>query len=229
VLIGICYLLTYLLLLGLESLLGSASTLMKLFWGFQFLFGTLIAMLVRAIFNKMFKKGLIHVDYADNYLLQRISSTAFDVMIVASVCAVSLSVLSQYWIPVLILSTVGGLFTMVYSAKMAKWIYRDEKMEHAVALYGMWTGTVVTAMALLKEIDPEGKSSVPESLVLGSGFGAVIGIPLMMVLSIPVSAWVDDKPMLYVVTFAIFAVYSVVCLLGIKFSKKRYAKKLKDS
>ena len=62
-------------------------------------------------------------------------------MIVASVSAVSISVLSQYLVPVLILSTVGGLFTMIYSAKMAKWIYTEEKMEHAIALYGMWTGT----------------------------------------------------------------------------------------
>ncbi len=228
VLIGVCYLLTYLLLLGLEALLGSQSTLMKLFWGFQFLFGTLIAMAARALFNKLYKKGIIHADYADNYLLQRISSMAFDIMIVASVCAVSLTVLSQYLAPVLILSTVGGIFTMIYSAKMAKWIYRDEQLEHAVALYGMWTGTVVTAMALLKEIDPDGKTSVPESLVLGSGFGAIIGIPLMMVLSIPVSAWVDDKPWLYIVTFAIFVVYSAVCLFGIRLSKKMYTKKLKS-
>jgi len=66
---------------------------------------------------------------------------------------------------------------------------------------------------------------VPESLVLGSGFGAIIGIPLMMVLSIPIAAWVDDKPWLYAVTFGIFIVYSAVCLLGIRYSKRVYAKR----
>ncbi len=65
-------------------------------------------------------------------------------------------------------------------------------MEHAVGLYGMFTGTIVTGMALLKEVDPKGKSSVPESMVLGSGFAALIGIPLMMVLAIPISAWADN-------------------------------------
>lgn len=229
VLIGVCYLLTYLLLIGLEAVLGSSSTLMKLFWGFQFLFGTIIAMGLRKILNKLYEKKIIHVDYEDNYLLQRISSAAFDIMIVASVCAVSLAILSQYLVPILIITTAGGLFTMIYSAKMSKWLYKDEKMEHAIALYGMWTGTVVTAMALLKEVDPEGRTSVPESLVLGSGFGAIIGIPLMMVLSIPVSAWVNDKPLLYILTFAIFAVYSAVCLFGIKYSKKIYAKKTKSN
>ena len=229
VLIGVCYLLTYLLLIGLEVLIGKGSTLMTLFWGFQFLFGTLIAMGARGIFNMLYKKGVVRVDYADNYLLQRISSTAFDIMIVASVCAISLTVLGQYIVPVLILSTVGGLFMMIYSAKMAKWLYKDEQMEHAIGLYGMWTGTVVTAMALLKEVDPDGKTSVPESLVLGSGFGAIIGIPLMMVLSIPIAAWVEDKFWLYIVTFGVFAVYSAVCLLGIKLSKKAYAKGARKS
>ena len=227
VLIGVCYLLTYLLLSGLELLIGKGSTLMTLFWGFQFMFGTLIAMGVRAILNVLSRKGIVRADHADNYLLQRISSTAFDIMIVASVCAVSLAVLGRYLVPVLILSTVGGIFTMVYSAKMAKRLYRSEQMEHAIGLYGMWTGTVVTAMALLKEVDPDGKSSVPESLVLGSGFGAVIGIPLMMVLSIPITAWVEDRFWLYAVTFGVFAVYSAVCLLGIRFSKKMHAKKAK--
>lgn len=224
VLIGVCYLLTFLLLSGLEKLLGKGSTLMTLFWGFQFMFGTLIALGVRAILNVLSNKGIVKADHADNYLLQRISSAAFDIMIVASVSAISLAVLGRYLVPVLILSTVGGLFTMIYSVKIAKWLYREEQMEHTVALYGMWTGTVVTAMALLKEIDPDGKTNVPESLVLGSGFGAVIGIPLMMVLSVPIAAWIGDNYLLYAVTFGIFAVYSCFCLFGIRFSKKLYLK-----
>lgn len=222
VLIGVCYLLTYLLLLGLEALIGKG-TLSTLFWGFQFMFGTLIAMGVRKILNILQRKNVIQTDYADNYLLQRISSVSFDIMITASVCAVSLAVLGAYIVPILIITTIGGIYTMFYSAKMAKWLYKEEQLEHAVALYGMWTGTVVTGMALLKEVDPLGKSNVPESLVLGGGFAAIIGIPLMMVLDLPISAWVNDKPWLYIVTFAVFAVYSTICLLGIKFSKRIYA------
>ena len=228
VLIGVCYLLTYLLLLGLEALIGKG-TLTQLFWGFQFLFGTLIAIGMRSIMDLLNKKNITRVHYVDNYLLQRISSTSFDIMIVAAVSAISLSVLGEYIVPLLILSTVGGLFTMFYSARMARWMYKEEKMEHAIALYGMWTGTVVTGMALLKEVDPKGKTSVPQSLVLGSGVGAIIGIPLMMVLSIPISAWVDDKPWLYIVSFAIFVVYSAICFTAIYLNKRLYAKRSKKT
>lgn len=225
VLIGVVYLLTYLVLIGLEAILGKGSTLMTVFWGFQFLFGTLIALLVRKILNLMQKKEVIKSDYADNYLLQRVSSSAFDIMIIASICAIKMDSVLQYFWPLIILSTVGGIFTMIYSYKMSKWMYKKEQMEHAIGLYGMWTGTIVTGMALLKEVDPEGKSSVPESLVLGSGVGAVIGVPLMMILAVPISAWADNKPFLYVVTFGLFAVYSLVCFLGIYFSKRIYARR----
>ena len=225
VLIGIVYLLTYLVLIGLQALLGKGSTLMTVFWGFQFLFGTLIALGVRKIMNLMQKKKVIKADYADNYLLQRVSSSSFDIMIIASICAITMESVRQYLWPLLILSTVGGIFTMIYSYRVSKWMYKEEQLEHAVGLYGMWTGTIVTGMALLKEVDPKGKTSVPESLVLGSGIGAIIGVPLMMILSIPIAAWADNKPNLYIVTFALFAVYSVVCFLGIYFSKKIYAKR----
>ena len=64
----------------------------------------------------------------------------------------------QYLWPLLILSTLGGIFTMIYSYKISKWMYKEEQMEHAIGLYGMWTGTIVTGMALLKEVDPQGQN-----------------------------------------------------------------------
>ncbi len=225
VLIGAVYLLTYLVLIGLQAILGKGSTLMTVFWGFQFLFGTLIALAVRKILNGLQNKKVIKSDYADNYLLQRVSSSSFDIMIIASICAITMESVRQYLWPLLILSTFGGIFTMIYSYKMSKWMYKTEQMEHAVGLYGMWTGTIVTGMALLKEVDPRGKTSVPESLVLGSGVGAIIGVPLMMILSIPIAAWADNKPNLFIVTFGLFAIYSLVCFFGIFFSKKIYAKR----
>jgi len=225
VLIGITFLLTYLLLIGMQAILGKGSTLMTVLWGFQFIWGTLLALLVRMVLNRLQKRNIVKTDYADNYLLQRVASSAFDIMIIASICAISIKTVGQYIVPLLILSTLGGIFTMVYSHKMAKWMYREEQMEHAIAIYGMWTGTIVTGMALLKEVDPTGKSSVPESMVLGSGFAAVIGIPLMMILAIPIKAWAESRPMLFVLTFALFAAYSIFCFLGIFFSKKIHAKR----
>ena len=174
ILIGICYILTYLLLVGLEKLLAPmgtfGETLSTLFWGFQFLFGTLIAILARTVMDKLRKKKIMKVDYVDNYLLQRISSTSFDLMITASIAAISLTVFRDYLWPVLIITTIGGIATMIYTARMSKWIYKEETLENTVGLYGMWTGTIVTGMALLKEIDPHGKAAFPKILCWAAGW-----------------------------------------------------------
>lgn len=204
-LIGSVYLVTYLLILGLSKLLiplGSfGETVSEMLWGFNFVIGTVVAFGTRIFMDKMRVKRVIRINYADNYLLQRISSSSFDFMITASLAAISISVLKEYLIPILILTTAGGLFTMVYTYYLCKMIYREEQLEHIVALYGMWTGTITTGIALLREIDPYSKSDVPEHLVLGSGFGIFVGFPLMFILALPLQGFKLNQPIYYFWTF----------------------------
>ncbi len=77
------------------------------------------------------------------------------------------AVLKQYFGPIITLTTVGGVFMMFYSYFMCKWIYKKDTIEHIVTIYGMWTGTITTGMALLKELDPNGKTNVPRKSGLG--------------------------------------------------------------
>lgn len=226
VLIAVIYAATYGLLVLLQSLvapLGNfAKTLTDLFWGFNFLFGTLLAILAKKLLDRLKAKKIISVSYADNYLLQRISSGAFDLMIAAGIAAISISVLYDYLIPILIISTVGGLFTMFYTVFMAKRIYDDEIIENIAGLYGMWTGTITTGVALLREIDPEAKTSVTDNLVLGSGFAATLAIPIMLILNVPVTALTQDKPWLYGLTFALLLAYSAIMVICIMITNKKY-------
>lgn len=228
VLIGIVYAATYGLLTLLDiaiSPLGTyADTLSNLFWGFNFLFGTLMALLARLIMGKLKDKGVIHVTYTDNYLLQRISSTSFDIMITAGIAAISITALRDYLWPVLILTTVGAVFTLIYTKILCRKIYREEADEHTVGLYGMWTGTITTGVALLREIDPDSKSHVSEHLVLGSGVAAVLGIPLMLILNVPITGYLTGRPWMYALTFLLLLLYSAFALLGIYLTNKRYDK-----
>jgi len=204
-LIGTAYLVTYLLIWGLQELLtplGSfGETVSEMLWGFNFVIGTVVALVARGIIDRLRVKRIMHHKYADNYLLQRISSASFDFMITASLAAVSLSVLRTNLVPILIITTAGGLFTMVYCFFLCRWIYKDEQLEHIVALYGTWTGTITTGIALLREIDPYSKSRVSENLVLGSGFAIFIGFPLMFILALPLHGFKVNQPIFYFWTF----------------------------
>lgn len=230
VLIGVIYGATYGLLCFLDGTLsnldsGFAKTLTDLFWGFNFLFGTLLAILAKKILKILKKKNIVKVDYADNYILQKISSGSFDIMITAGIAAISISVLYEYLWPILIITTVGGVFTIFYTIFIAKRIYDDNIIENIAGLYGMWTGTITTGVALLREVDPNAKTNVTDNLVLGSGFAAALAVPLMLILNVPITGFVEGKPWLYGLTFVLLAIYSGSMILCIYFNNKRYRKK----
>ena len=206
ILIGSSYLVTYLVLWGLTKLLaplGSfGETVSDMLWGFNFIVGTVVALAARGFIDRLRVKRVIHHKYADNYLLQRISSASFDFMITASLAAVSISVLKSNLVPILIITTVGGLFTMVYCYYIGKFVYKEEQLEHIIALYGMWTGTLTTGIALLREVDPYSKTRVSENLVLGSGFAIFVGFPLMFILALPLHGYKMNQPIYYFWAFA---------------------------
>ncbi len=229
-LIGSIYLATFYLLKGFSALLaplGSyGQTVSQLLWGFHFVVATLLAMLVKYILNLFKKKNWLRVIYTDNYLLQRVSDTTFDYMIVASIAAISIIILRENWIPILILTTIGGIATMFYTVFICKKIYKSNILEHIAVLYGTWTGTISTGVALLREIDPEAKSNAVEDLVLGSGVALPLGVPLMFVLGIAVNGYKTNNPMLYLLAMVIFIVFFAI-LLAILLIRRKPGKNAK--
>ncbi len=155
------YLATYLLsdgvsiLLEKATFLGSfADTVITLIWGFNFLIGSSLALLLKFILSKLRKTKIMSHQYQNNYMLNRISGLAFDFMIVAGITSITLSDLADLWIPLLAITTVGGILTIVYLRFISKRIYRHYENEGFFAMYGMMTGTVSTGIMLLREIDP---------------------------------------------------------------------------
>ncbi len=223
-LIGIVYLLTYLLLKGASFLLTPlgtfGQTLSQLLWGFHFIIGSLIALLLRIIFDFCKKKKIMVRNYPNNYLLQRISGASFDYMIVASIAAISIPVLKEYLVPILLITTIGGFLTMFFLTYLCKKLYNGYVLENILALYGMLTGTISTGMALLREVDPGFESGVAENLVLGSGVGLFFGFPLMMILNIPIFGYLTNQPIMYFYTLLALIGYLIV--LGVLlFAKKK--------
>lgn len=209
-LIGTIYLLTFLMILGLEwvfSLLGNfGQTVSTMLWGFHFIFGTVIALVVRRVLDKLKSKGSMTRNYPNNYLLQRIAGGSFDYMITAGIAAISVSVFRMYLVPTLIITTLGMIATMLYLIFLCKRIYGSHTVESTVALYGMLTGTISTGLALLREVDPNFRSPVAKHLVLGSGAGLIFGFPLMILLGIPIHGYSIGNPSFYL--------YTMLALLG---------------
>jgi ESS family glutamate:Na+ symporter len=141
-------------------------------------------------------------------------------MIVASIAAISIVILRENWIPILIITTLGGIATMFFTVFICKRIYKNNVLEHIAVLYGTWTGTISTGVALLREIDPEAKSNATEDLVLGSGIALPLGIPLMLVLGLAVNGFKTKNPMLYMYSMLIFIAFFGVLLAILMIRKK---------
>lgn len=216
--IGIVYLATYLTLLGLTEVLKNfgtfGNTLSTMLWGFSFIIAALFAILFRFILDILKKKKVIKREYTSNFLLERISGGAFDIMITASIAAISITILKQYLLPTIVISTLGGIATILYVVFLGKRMYKNDVLENMLGLYGNLTGVVSTGLALVKEIDPKLESSAGRNLVLGSGAGLFVGFPLMLLLNIPVVGYVSKTPILYLWTMiglvAYFTILSIV-------------------
>lgn len=224
--IGIIYLVTFLALKGATALLLNFGpfwqTLSNMLWGFSFIVASIFAILFRTIYDVLRKKKVIIREYTSDFLLERIAGGAFDFMITASIAAISISILKQYLVPTLVITIVGGFVTIVYTVFVCKRIYKTDVLENILALYGTLTGIVSTGLALVKEIDPDFESSATKNLVLGSGAGLFVGLPLMLILNVPISGYVTNKPIMYLFTLLGLIIYFVILsiLLYIRRPKK---------
>lgn len=144
----------------------------NLIWGFNFLLGSLLALLCRAILNFCNKKKVLHRELTNNYLLDRISGFMFDLMIIAGVAAIDWTQLSSMWWQLLIICALGAVATFVYILFVCKNIYKGYEYEGFLSMFGMLTGTASNGMILLREVDPKFETPAASNLVL-SGLPAI--------------------------------------------------------
>lgn len=198
------------------------NTLKPMLWGFNFLFGTLFGVLVKWIMNKFKKVKLMSREYANNYLLNRISGFCFDVMIVAGTAAISFTDLRQFIIPLTIVCILGAIVTFLYIRVASKHLYPTYENEGFLSMFGMLTGTASNGMILLREIDPKFETPAANNLVLQTFPAIVLGFPIMLILGY--------APQSFKASVITFIVVTVLFLLmaGFVFRKKIFKKKKKS-
>ena len=187
VLVIIVDLLTYLVSYGIDALLaavapGLSKTVSPLLWGFNFIIGSALAILVRTVMKALRRSNIMTRQYQNNYLLSRISGVAFDLMIVAGIASIDIEDLSGLWVPFLLMAVAGGAVTLVYLRWICRRIYPDYYDEGVVSMYGMLTGTISSGVLLLREIDPSFETPAANNLVVGSGFGILFGAPMLVLI-----------------------------------------------
>lgn len=180
-LVGISYLLCFLLMKLLGTLVGDG--LKSTIYGFNFLFGALMGVLVKAVISFLMKKNIIHRDYINNFLLNRIGGFAFDVMIVAGIGAIQIDLIQNYWFVLLLMGLAGAFATYFYVHAVSYKLFPNYADEEFMVMFGTLTGTASTGVILLREIDPEFETPASENLVYQNFPAIVFGFPLMLIAS----------------------------------------------
>ena len=212
-LILVAYLLAYLLMLGLGTLLPGMRSVI---YGFNFLLGVLTATLLKITMNFLRRKHIIRKKYTNNFLMTRTSNFFFDLMVVAGVAAIRLDQLESYWGIILILGAAGLLVTYVYNRIVAKTLFADYAEEQFLMMYGMLTGTASTGVILLREVDGDFKTPASDNMVFQNFPAIVLGFPMMFLATLaPV------KPVLTMVIFVAFFTALNVFLFRSKLFRRR--------
>jgi ESS family glutamate:Na+ symporter len=149
---GLVYLITYGFIKTIGSILPPDAA--KIMWGFLFVFGLLIAVLIKSGIRKW---GYGHL--LDPGIQRRITGWSIDFLMVSTIMAIQLMVVWKYVFPITVISIVNGCLTTLFVLFLGKRLW-NHHLERTVAIYGAVTGTVSCGLLLLRIADPEFKTPV---------------------------------------------------------------------
>ena len=218
--VAMAYALSY----GFMCFLGSLSNFTNnIAWGFNFLWASIAAMLIRFVVKRLRKSRLMERSYINNYQMDRISGFSFDLMIVAGVAAIEINDIKSYTLPIVILSVVGTIITYVYVRQVAKECFKGFEHEFFLMSFGTMTGTASNGMILMKEIDPGLRTPTSSLYILSNFPGMVMIAPLLLLLNFAVQS-LTNAAISFVIFLVLWSSYTIF-LFRRRIFKKRYADK----
>ncbi|MBX7079569.1 MAG: hypothetical protein K1X88_10310 [Nannocystaceae bacterium] len=205
IVIGCLYALVFVVLSTISRVLPEHGYARATLWGFHFLCGSSLAIALRRVVDR---RGLrLRLDDA---LLGRIAVTAVDVTTAAALAAIELDALGRLLVPILVMSTCGGVLTFAVSLWLGRRAFPEAPFSHVLMLAGTCTGTIPTGFALLRIVDPQLRGPVARSTVLAATAAVPLGMPLFFaVIPLSASRWSGDWASAIATTLAALAVYFV--------------------
>ena len=231
-LVFLSYLFAYLIMAGFNRLLdpagtgakGLAGTVQGMIWGFQFLFSTLCAMGVKSVLRFLRKKNIMHREYSNDFMQNRIAGAMFDLMVVASIAAIDLNAFLEveFILPLSIISVIGAVGTFIYLRFVCKRIFPTYEHEAFLSLYGMQTGTASTGTILLRELDPLFETQAADNIVYHMPWAILFGAPMFLMMGLAPQS-VGKAVITLLACAGLFVVFNILLFRRAIFKKKQPA------
>ena len=129
-----------------------------------------------------------HADALDRQLINRISGTALDVLIVAALATLSLEAIGSHIEVFVILAVAGILWGLFGFLVLAPLMFRKDWFPMGLANFGQGLGMTVVGLLLIRMADPDNRSGAMESFgykqllfepVVGGGLFTAASLPLI--------------------------------------------------
>src|SRR5699024_2290431 len=131
------------------------------FAGLLFLYGMIVVYILKYLLKKL------KIDYMlDNKFQSRITGWATDYLIVASFMGVQLAVISKWMAPIIIVSIIVTIVTLLVSIYFGQRMGGNNDFERTLGLFGAATGQVHSGLALIRIVDPAFNSTTAIELGL---------------------------------------------------------------
>ena len=219
------YGLSWLFIYVLEQLMRQSGVdflirnLIPLLYGFNFIIVVFAALLYKVITRKLIQSKIMKRIYTNDFLLNRIAGLAFDIMMIASIMAIDITLVGDlgFLVTLLVLVIGGGLITYFYLGYLTKIVYPSYPHEAWLVFYGTMTGTASTGIALLREKDPYFETPAANDIVYGSSMAIPLGFPLLLFVGVVSQGWVS----LFIVLVILSLIFTVYHLILSKSKKKQ--------
>jgi ESS family glutamate:Na+ symporter len=216
------YFLSYLLLQGLTLLLSLAGNaglqLAESLWGINFIFAAFTGMIMRRFLVLVKAEHIV-----DNMTMNRVSGYLVDIMVTAAIAAISIAVVANYWLPILIVTVIGGIITIWSVIFIGSRLFKTHRFFRTLMIFGVSTGTLSTGLALLRVVDPDFKTPVVEDYTLGAGIVFIFAIPLILFMAWPVKTFITGNWLYFWMFFGLCALYLIGCIIYYVIKVPRHA------
>lgn len=160
----------------------------------------------------LLQKGLDithYSEYIDKRVIDRIGGCITDYLVAFGVATIKVSVVAEYWQPLLILCVIGVIWPLVIVFVVGKGLFHNFWFERSIFIFGYLTGIVAVGITLLRNVDPEMKSGTLSDFGLAYTVQSVIEV--FLVATIPVAAVHFGCVPLGVVLLAVGTLMLVMC------------------
>lgn len=131
--------------------------------------GILAGMLVWNIIKRTKLKG-----YVDRKTINSISGLGLEITIVSAIATMDLALVTALFVPILIVSAICVALTALWTVVLCKMWHRNNWFEKCCGSFGAATGSVPTGLALIRCVDPEGKTDAADTLAVGNSIWAPV-------------------------------------------------------